>query len=178
MVVRSPIRGGAARVACAIVESLESRQFLSAADVWAALRPLPAWPAGHREHAVHAKLKVGALKKVNTTQLGPDLIGTWTGTFTSNTTRATSPGSINFTSRHKDSTTGVFDTTSIGGSQVLSTVTVGKNRVFLCVLKSAPKEQVSLAGNVTSDHKAIIGRWSVQNNKGFTTGVFRFERVV
>jgi hypothetical protein len=175
MGVRSSARQLAGHRAC-VIETLESRQLLSAATVWASLRPLPAWPVRHHHHGVHASPKVGAAPKVKTGETGPDILGTWAGAYTSNTTFKISPGAITLSTRHKDSFTGVFDTTSIGGGQLLSTVTVTKNRAFLCVLKTAPRTQVSLAGTVTSDGKQIIGRWSVQSVRGFTTGVFKFER--
>jgi hypothetical protein len=46
------------RGCCCVVETLEDRRLLSAADVFASLRPLPYWPA-HARPAVHAPIEVG-----------------------------------------------------------------------------------------------------------------------
>ena len=65
---------------------------------------------------------------------------------------------------------------ALGGGMNVSTVNVTKNRAFNVVVKISGKQQVSIAGVVQSDLKAITGRWSFQSSKGWVTGIFRFER--
>lgn len=105
-----------------------------------------------------------------------DLLGTWSGTFTRNQDRALLNGSITFNVQKKDIATGTFDVSGIAGQSVVSTVTVGKSRDFLAMLKLSGGGQVSLAGAVTSDQKSIIGRWSVQTKAGWTTGIFELKK--
>ena len=170
--------GGRGRVVAArcAVEALEPRELFSAATVWQSLMPLAAQHAHHHGHAIHATPRVGKVVPRVTNETGPDILGNWTGTFTYNTFgNKVVNGSINLTSRHKDSFTGIFDTSAIGGASILSTVTVTKNRAFNAVLKSG-KIQVSVAAVVTSDILHITGRWSVESSKGWYTGVFTLSR--
>jgi hypothetical protein len=158
-----------------VVEALEPRELFSAATVWTSLMPLTG-PRAHHEHGVHASPHVGKVVPRVTYETGPDILGTWTGKFTYNTYgHKIVNGSIKLTSRHKDSFTGVFDMSGIGGGSILSTVTVTKNRAFNAVLKNG-KLQVSIAAVVTSDLKYITGRWSFESSTGWFTGVFTLSR--
>jgi hypothetical protein len=162
---------GSAVATPSVVEALETRELFSAATVWQSLIPHPT----PHHHGVHASPKVGAVLKRIVKETGPDILGAWSGTFQFNASRQIVDGSFTLTSRHNDSFTGMFDTTAIGGANVLSTVTVGKNRAFNAVLK-AGKKQVSIAAVVTSDLKHITGRFSVETSKGWATGVFTLSR--
>src|SRR4051812_7882593 len=112
------------------LESLEARQMMSASSAPSAK------PAVHTVAAVHAKPHVvkkpaHAKKKPRATVVTPatkiawnDLVGTWTGTFTSRSGEPAAALSVTFEGRFGQSNTGRYNLSAmVGQLSVLTTVT-------------------------------------------------------
>ena len=138
----------------ATIESLEARQFMSAAPAPVHIVPVVTVP--------HVSASLATF---------PSCTGNWSGAASVTGSKSALHFSANFTRQKGVSLTGTFNFSLVGGP-VLTTASVGLSPTFL-VQVNGSAGSASFVGFVMGNGTYITGRWSFVSKKGaWTTGTF------
>ncbi len=168
-------------------ETLEDRRMLSASVVkHPVVKAAPVKPAvvvkPHKTvKAVKATKKKIAVKTttVATPVAWNDLVGTWTGTFTTMGTTNGAGGSfsVTFQPRWIASNTGTYNVGAMcGQSTALTTVTPDNAGNVLVYIPLKNGDALCFVGGLSYSGKFMSGRWSVISGTHYTTGTFQLTR--
>jgi hypothetical protein len=155
-----------------LIESLESREFMSASVVKHSVTP-----HHHKhKHKHHEKAEMVAAVAPAAPVAWNDLAGDWAGTFSNN---ISPPGtlSVSFRNRQGVSNTGTFNLSAmIGQSGLLTTTTPD---AYGNVLITVPVKGgiVSFVGGISYEGQIFSGRWCTYIGTNIVTGLFTLHRV-